>query len=122
MGRTVTPYSQEYAAFQQRTQKFRRALRQEDQLILDEILELGRLHLQSGVYSSAPLPLESFLLGILVEQRKTIQQVQAQLTELRTHLQLPTLPPPRSLFAEDQQPRFHFPAAERGSDHDRPND
>ena len=118
MGRTVTPYSQEYAAFQQRAQKFRRALRVEDQLILDELLELGRLHLQSGVYSSAPLPLESFLLGILVEQRKTLRQVETKLTELRVHLQLPAPVPLRPTIAE--QPQFHF-LATGGNDGDTHN-
>ena len=122
MGRTVTPYSQEYAAFQQRAQKFRRTLRAEDQLILDEILELGRLHLQAGVYAAAPLPLESFLLGILVEQRKTLQHVQTQLSELRTHLQLPALSPPRPGFSDHQQPRFHFPTAERPAEREDDDD
>ena len=122
MGRTVTPYSQEYAAFQQRAQKFRRTLRAEDQLILDEILEFGRLHLQAGVYAAAPLPLESFLLGILVEQRKTLRQLETQLTELRTHLQLPAPVTPRSSVSDFQQPRFHFPTAERPAEREDGND
>lgn len=122
MGRTVTPYSQEYAAFQQRAQKFRRTLRTEDQLLLDEILELGRLHLQGGVYAAAPLPLESFLLGILIEQRKLLQHIQTQLTDLHTHLQLPALPLPRTHFSDYEQPHFHFPAAERDGGDDDTND
>ncbi|HEX4948687.1 MAG TPA: hypothetical protein VFZ34_18570 [Blastocatellia bacterium] len=122
MGRTVTPYSQEYAAFQQRAQKFRRTLRAEDQLLLDEILELGRLHLQGGVYAAAPLPLESFLLSILLEQRKTLQHVQAELTELRAHLQLPAPVAPRASVSELQQPRFHFPAAEKPTERDDGDD
>lgn len=122
MGRTVTPYSQEYAAFQQRAQKFRRALRHEDQLVLDEILELGRLNNQSGVYSAAPLPLESFLLGILVEHKKTINHLQAQLTQMRDHLQLPALAAPAPLFPDDRQARLQFPVAERGGGDAEPTD
>lgn len=122
MGRTVTPYSQEYAAFQQRAQKFRRTLRAEDQLILDEMLELGRLHLQAGVYAAAPLPLESFLLGILVEHRKTLRHLETQLSELRAHLQLPAPVAPRASVSEFQQPRFHFLTAERGTDDDAADD
>ena len=122
MGRTVTPYSQEYAAFQQRAQKFRRTLRTEDQLLLDEILELGRLHLQGGVYAAAPLPLESFLLGILVEQRKTLRQLETQLMELRTHLQLPAPVSLSRSTSELQQPRFLFSVAERDGGDDNARD
>jgi hypothetical protein len=114
MGRTVTPYSQEYIAFQQRAQKYRRALRAEDQQVLDEVLELGRLNNQSGVCSAAPFPIESFLLGTLVEFKKTINHLQAQLTQMREQLQLPVLPAPATAFCDDRQPRFQFPAAERG--------
>ena len=122
MGRTVTPYSQEYAAFQQRAQKFRRTLRAEDQLLLDDMLELGRLHLQAGVYAAAPLPLESFLLGILIEQRKTLQHVQTQLNELRAHLQLPAAVVPRATVADFQQPRFQFPLSESDGGEDDVHD
>jgi hypothetical protein len=122
MGRTLTPYSQEYEAFQQRAQKFRRALRQEDQLILDEILELGRLNLQSGVYAAAPLPLESFLLAILVEYKKTINHLQQQLTVLRDHLQLPALPSPLPILRDDLQPRLNFPTEEGSGSNAEPTD
>lgn len=118
MGRTVTPFSEEYAAFQQRALKFRRALRQEDQLILDEILEGGRLHTPSGVYAAAPLPLESVLLSVLIEHKKTINHLQAALNDLRQHLQLPTLTRPPARFSNDQQPPIPFPASERGDDAD----
>lgn len=115
MGRTLTPYSQEYAAFQQRAQKFRRALRTEDQAILDEILELGRLNNQSGVYAAAPLPLESFLLAILVEYKKTINHLERQLLQMREQLRMPALAAPRPSLADDTQPRLHFPTDEGSS-------
>ena len=41
MGRTVLPYSQVWEAEGQRWQKFRRALRQEDQAHLDRLFESG---------------------------------------------------------------------------------
>lgn len=122
MGRTVTPYSQEYAAFQQRAQKYRCALRQEDQQILDEILELGRLNNPSGVYAAAPLPIESFLLGILVEYKKTINHLQQELTHLREQLQLPPRVMPVSQVTDARQPRFQFPTAERGDSDDHTDD
>jgi DNA polymerase elongation subunit (family B) len=48
MGRTVLPYSQVWEAERQRWQKFRRALRQGDQVHLDRLFESARLHLQPG--------------------------------------------------------------------------
>ena len=56
MGRTVLPYSQVWEAERQRWQKFRRALRKEDQAHLDRLFESARLHLQAGVYASNPWP------------------------------------------------------------------
>jgi hypothetical protein len=97
-------------------------LRQEDQLILDEILELGRLNLQSGVYAAAPLPLESFLLAILVEYKKTINHLQQQLTVLRDHLQLPALPSPLPILRDDLQPRLNFPTEEGSGSNAEPTD
>ena len=72
MGRTVLPYSQVWEAERQRWQKFRRALRQEDQVHLDRLFELARLHLQAGVYASNPWPLESMLLSMLLEHQKAL--------------------------------------------------
>ncbi|MCX5891861.1 MAG: hypothetical protein NTW80_02630 [Deltaproteobacteria bacterium] len=59
MGRTVLPsYSHVWEEERLRWQKFRRALRREDQTQFDRLFELARLHLQAGVYASNPWPLE----------------------------------------------------------------
>ena len=73
MGRTVLPYSQVWEAERQRWQKFRRALRREDQAHLDRLFESARLHLQAGVYASNPWPLESMLLSMLLEHQKDLR-------------------------------------------------
>jgi hypothetical protein len=72
MGRTVLPYSQVWEAERQRWQKFRRALRREDQAHLDRLFESARLHLQAGVYASNPCPLESIILSMLLEHQKDL--------------------------------------------------
>ncbi len=82
MGRTVLPYSQVWEAERQRWQKFRRALRREDQVHLDRLFELARLHLQAGVYASNPWPLESLLLSMLLEHQKALVALQEQLKRL----------------------------------------
>jgi len=82
MGRTVLPYSQVWEAERQRWQKFRRALRREDQAYLDRLFESARLHLQAGVYASNPCPLESILLSMLLEHQKAISAMAEQLKRL----------------------------------------
>ena len=82
MGRTVLPYSQVWEAERQRWQKFRRALRKEDQAHLDRLFESARLHLQAGVYASNPWPLESMLLSMLLEHQKDLSALAEQLKRL----------------------------------------
>jgi hypothetical protein len=86
MGRTVLPYSQVWEAERSRWQKFRRALRQEDQGHLDRLFESARLHLQAGVYASSPWPLESMLLSMLLEHQKAMAALEEQLKRLNSFL------------------------------------
>jgi hypothetical protein len=82
MGRTVLPYSHVWEEERQRWQKFRRALRQEDQAQFDRLFELARLHLQAGVYASNPWPLESMLLSMLLEHEKALSVIEERLRRL----------------------------------------
>lgn len=82
MGRTVLPYSQVLEQEKQRWQKFRRALRQEDQAHLDRLFELARLHTQAGVYASQPWPLEVIFMSILLEQQKALTALEERLQRL----------------------------------------
>ncbi|MCJ7819417.1 MAG: hypothetical protein MUP25_06315 [Syntrophales bacterium] len=82
MGRTVLPYSQVWEAERQRWQKFRRALRREDQAHLDRLFESARLHLQAGVYASNPCPLESMLLSMLLEHQRALSVLEEQFKRL----------------------------------------
>ena len=82
MGRTVLPYSHIWEEERSRWQKFRRALRREDQAHFDRLFELARLHLQAGVYASNPWPLESMLLSMLLEHEKTLSAIHDRLKRL----------------------------------------
>ena len=110
MGRTVLPYSQVWEEERSRWLKFRRALRKEDQVHLDRLFELARLHLQAGVYASNPWPLESMLLSMLLEHQKALVVLTERLRRLEQLLRgelgdvfckgSPTLPsnsPPKPL-------------------------
>jgi hypothetical protein len=86
MGRTVLPYSQVWEEERQRWQKFRRALRREDQVHLDRLFELARLHLQAGVYASQPWPLESLFLSMLLEHQKALKALEKCLRLLEAQI------------------------------------
>ena len=62
--------------------KVRRALRREDQAHLDRLFELARLHLQAGVYTASPWPLESMLLSMLLEHQKALGSLAERLRKL----------------------------------------
>lgn len=72
MGRTLPSITQAFLAEQQSLARFRRALRREDQLALDELLANARRHLAAAAYASHLLPFETMLLAMLVEQRKEL--------------------------------------------------
>jgi len=97
MGRTVLPYSQVWEAERQRWQKFRRALRQGDQVHLDRLFESARLHLQAGVHASNPWPLESMLLSMLLEHQKALSALAESLRGLEAaaapDTEIPPSPP-----------------------------
>jgi hypothetical protein len=82
MGRTVIPYSQVWEEERRRWQKFRRALRKEDQGHLDRLFESARLHLQAGAYAAHPWPLESMLLSMLLEQHKALSALEEKVRRL----------------------------------------
>ncbi|MEW6386639.1 MAG: hypothetical protein AB1491_03885 [Thermodesulfobacteriota bacterium] len=82
MGRTVLPYSQLWERERQRWQKFRRALRREEQALFDRLFALARLHLQAGVYASNPWPLEAMLLSMLLEHQKALCALEERLQDL----------------------------------------
>ena len=82
MGRTVLPFSQALEREYQDWKKFRRALRREDQEILDRLFDRARIHVQAGVYASRPWPLETILVSMLIEQEKALEALRSKLSTL----------------------------------------
>lgn len=87
MGRTVLPFSQVLAEQQQQLSKFRRALRKEDQQALDALFEQARLHIQAAVYYANPDPAEAFFISVLIESWKSIDKLEARVSELEAKLE-----------------------------------
>ena len=95
MGRTVAPFSQVLEAEFESWNKFRRALRREDQEAFDGLFAAAKYHLAAMVYASRVTPLEAILMGILVEHQKTITQLKGRIRELEAAIQPPLqLTPP----------------------------
>jgi hypothetical protein len=61
--------------------KFRRALRKEDQHVLDQLFEKARLYVEAGGSSSRPWPFETILISMLLEQEKALVELRSRIKE-----------------------------------------
>jgi hypothetical protein len=82
MGRTLPSITNAFLAEQESLSRFRRALRREDQLALDDLLAAARHHLAAAAYASHLLPFETLLLAMLVEEHKQVLDLQRRLEAL----------------------------------------
>jgi hypothetical protein len=82
MGRTLPSATQvlilEEAAFG----KFRRALPRSDQLALDQLFIYAHLHIAEAQYASHTLPLEVFMLAMLLEEHREVMRMRKLIEEL----------------------------------------
>lgn len=79
MGRTVLSFTQKILAIEAEWSKFRRALRREDQAILDELFGFAKYHSAPASYFSTPNPMEPIFMAMLVEVLKEIRKLRAEL-------------------------------------------
>lgn len=82
MGRTLPTSTMLLEEERLRWQKFRRALRKEDQAILDELLDDVRRHIQAQAYASWATPYEAMLVSIILEERKRIRDLEERISVL----------------------------------------
>jgi hypothetical protein len=75
MGRTVPSITIAFLQEQDSLARFRRALRRSDQQAFDELLVAVRQHLAPAAYAAHPLPFESFLLAMLLEEHKEVMRL-----------------------------------------------
>lgn len=62
--------------------KFRRALRRSDQQALDDLFASAQKHLAPASYASHVLPMEIFLLAMLLEEHKEVMRLRSKIQEL----------------------------------------
>ncbi len=81
MGRTIASITQTWQQEEAALNRFKRALRKEDQILLDELLVMSRLHLAEASYASNLYPLDMYLIAILLELYKQLKSVQKTLPD-----------------------------------------
>lgn len=81
VGRTVLPFTQKILAIESDWSKFRRALRKEDQEILDELFCSAKYHSAPSSYFSTPNPIEPIFMAMLIELLKEIKRLRSELIE-----------------------------------------
>ena len=83
MGRTVPSITQVFMNEEQSLSRFRRALRRSDQLALDELLSYARQHIAAAAYATHVLPMETFLVAMLLEEHKEVRRLRDDVERLR---------------------------------------
>jgi hypothetical protein len=84
MGRTLPTISQVFLQEQSRLSAFRRALRRSDQRALDELLTAARQHLAAAAYAADALPMEIFLLAMILEEHKEVMRLRHLIEKLQS--------------------------------------
>ncbi len=79
MGRTIASITQTWQQEEAALKRFERALRREDQILLDELLVFSRFHLAEASYASNLYPLDMYLIAIMLEMYKQLKAVQKQI-------------------------------------------
>jgi hypothetical protein len=80
MGRTLPSITMVFYRELAALEPFRRALRRSDQLALDELYTYAQKHLAEAAHAAHTLPIEIFMLAMLVEEHKELMRIR-QLTD-----------------------------------------
>jgi hypothetical protein len=83
MGRTLPSITQAFLQEQDSFNRFRRALRSGDQLVLDDLFASAHKHLAAAAYAAHPLPFETFLLAMLLEEHKRVLRLETLLNDMQ---------------------------------------
>ncbi|MBM9576861.1 hypothetical protein JWG45_06805 [Leptospira sp. 201903070] len=83
MGRTVTPYSRQMQQVESGLLEFRRGLRKPDQEIFDDLIRTAKLQVQAGVMASAPYPIDTMLLTMMIDLKKELQKLKQEMSAVK---------------------------------------
>ena len=78
MGRTVPTYRLHTESILNDWMDYRRALREKDREVFDELMYKARLHASAGSYTAQLDPVATMFLSILLEMQKEIRKTREQ--------------------------------------------
>jgi hypothetical protein len=104
MGRTLPSITQAFLEEQASFSRFRRALRRSDQLALDDLFASAHQHLAAAAHAAHPLPIETFLLAMLLEEHKRILHLQQLLNDPQDYST--NYPSASEIFGASQAPEI----------------
>jgi hypothetical protein len=79
----------EFLQEQESFSRFRRALRRSDQLALDDLFAAARNHLAAAAYAANALPMETFLLAMVLEEHKEVMRLRTLVEGMEIRSQTP---------------------------------
>ena len=88
MGRTVPTYRLHTESIINDWMDYRRALRERDREVFDEVMFKARQHASAGSYCAHLDPVDTMFLSILLEMQKEIQRTRDMLIEKPAHTQV----------------------------------
>ena len=81
MGRTILSATQTWVEEEKSLARFLRALRKNDQELLEELIALSHTHIAEASYASNLYPLDIYLVSMLLELYKKVRQLERKLEE-----------------------------------------
>jgi len=78
VGRTVPTYRMHLEGILSRWQDYRRALREEDRALFDKVVNGARQHASAAGYCAHLDPVETALLGMLIELQREVEQIRSR--------------------------------------------
>ncbi len=82
MGRTLPSAAQVFQIAEHELAGFRGGLSRSDRRVLDELFDAAHRHVAEAAYAAHPLPVEIFLLSMLLEQHKELLRLKACLERI----------------------------------------
>ncbi len=86
MGRTLPSATQVFQIEEQSLSRFRRALRRTDQHALDDLFDYAQKHIAEAGYAAHALPMEIYLLSMILEEHKQVLSLRGQVEQLKSLL------------------------------------
>jgi type II secretory pathway component PulL len=81
MGRTLPPAAMQFQLERQKLRPFQRALSPIDQRLVDDLFVYANHHIAEMAYAANPLPFQSMLLAMLLEQHKEVMELRKEIEE-----------------------------------------